>query len=200
MKYKTVLGAMLLLALLLTACGPAATVSPTAMPTVMVTEPPVATETSAPTEAPVATETSAPTEAPVATGSPAAGATGVPVTGEATIAVANVGTFGSALVDSQGRVLYLFTDDTQNGTSSACTGDCATTWPPVVSQGSPQAGNGVDQTKLGTITRDDGTKQVTYNGWPLYYNSADTAPGSATGEGMNGKWFLVSPTGDAIKQ
>ncbi len=197
MKYKTLLGAMLLLALLLTACGPAATASPTAMPTTVMTEPPVATDTA------VATETSAPTEAPVATGSPAAtepGATGVPVTGEATIAVANVGTFGSALVDSQGRVLYLFTDDTQNGTTSACTGACATTWPPVVSQGSPQAGDGVDQTKLGTITRDDGTKQVTYNGWPLYYNSADTAPGSATGEGMNGKWYLVSPTGDAIKQ
>ena len=197
MKYKTLLGAMLLLALLLTACGPAATPSPTAMPTTVVTEPPVATDTA------VATETSAPTEAPVAPESPVAtepGATGVPVTGEATITVANVGTFGSALVDSQGRVLYLFTDDTQNGTASACTGDCATTWPPVASQGSPQAGDGVDQTKLGTITRDDGTMQVTYNGWPLYYNSADTAPGSATGQGMNGKWYLVSPTGDAIQQ
>ncbi len=194
----------MLLALLLTACAPAATASPTAMPTTAPTQAPVMTDTatSAPTSAPVTTDTatSAPTQAPVATGTPAAGATGVPVTGEATIAVASVGTFGQALVDSQGRVLYLFTDDTQNGTTSACTGACATTWTPVASQGSPQAGDGVDQTKLGTITRDDGTKQVTYNGWPLYYNSADTAPGSATGQGMNGKWFLVSPTGDAIKQ
>jgi predicted lipoprotein with Yx(FWY)xxD motif len=114
--------------------------------------------------------------------------------------VASVGTFGQALVDGQGRALYLFTDDTQNGTASACTGSCATTWPPLASQGSPQAGDGVDATKLATITRDDGTMQVTYNGWPLYTFSGDTTPGSATGQGMNGKWYLVSPTGDAIKQ
>src|SRR5512141_447770 len=111
MKYKTLLGAMLLLALFLTACGPAATPSPTALPTMVVTEPPMATDTA------VATETAAATESPVATESPAAtepGATGVPVTGEATVKVATVGTFGDALVDGNGKALYLFTADTQN--------------------------------------------------------------------------------------
>ncbi len=224
MKYKTLLGAMLLLALLLTACGPAATASPTAM----ATQPPAASDTPAATSAPVGSATSAPvgsatsaptvgpaatqapvgsatsapvgsaTSAPVATGSPAA--TGVPVTGEATINVASVGTFGQVLVDGQGRSLYLFTNDTQNGTSSSCTGVCATTWPPVASQGSPQAGTGVDATKLGTITRSDGSKQVTYNGWPLYTYSGDTGAGMANGQGLNGKWFLVTPAGDAVKQ
>jgi predicted lipoprotein with Yx(FWY)xxD motif len=52
---------------------------------------------------------------------------------------------------------------------------------------------------LGTITRDDGTTQATYNGWPLYYNAADTGAGSITGQGMEGMWFLVSATGNAIK-
>jgi predicted lipoprotein with Yx(FWY)xxD motif len=52
---------------------------------------------------------------------------------------------------------------------------------------------------LGTITRTDGTTQATYNGWPLYYNAADTSAGSITGQGMEGLWFLVSATGNAIK-
>src|SRR5512141_781972 len=122
MKYKPLLGAMLLLALLLTACGPAATASPTTMPTTVITEPPV-------TESPVATETAAATESPVATESPAAtapGATGVPVTGEATVMVANVGTSGQALVNGEGMALYAFSLDT--GGTSACAADCTTEW------------------------------------------------------------------------
>lgn len=187
MKYKTLLGAMLLLALLLTACGSATTASPTTAPTLVMTEPPM---TEPPmTEPPM-------TESPVAT---EPGVTGVPVTGEAAVNVTTVGTFGQALVDDQGNALYLFTDDTQNSTTSACTADCAAAWPPLASQGSPQAGAGVDATKLGTITRDDGTLQVTYNGWPLYAYSGDAGPGASTGQGMNSKWYLVSPTGDAIQ-
>ena len=61
------------------------------------------------------------------------------------------------------------------------------------------AGEGVNATLLGTITRDDGTTQVTYNGWPLYYFAGDTAPGDTTGQDMEGVWFLVSPTGEAIQ-
>ncbi len=80
---------------------------------------------------------------------------------------------------------------------SACTGDCATDWPPVT--GPVTAGTGVEASMLGTITRDDGTTQATYNGWPLHYNDEDTAPGSITGQGMDGLWFLVSATGNAIK-
>jgi predicted lipoprotein with Yx(FWY)xxD motif len=52
---------------------------------------------------------------------------------------------------------------------------------------------------LGTITRDDGTMQATYNGWPLYYYSGDAAPGDINGQGMEGLWFLVSDLGDAIQ-
>ena len=62
------------------------------------------------------------------------------------------------------------------------------------------AGEGVDSTLLGTITRDDGTTQVTYNGWPLYYFAGDTAASDTAGQGLGGVWFLVSPTGEAIEQ
>ncbi|HEY9526984.1 MAG TPA: hypothetical protein VIR02_07890, partial [Anaerolineales bacterium] len=173
MKVPTLLGALLMIALLLAACAPAAT--PTATeppatiePTIEATEPP--TELPSATEPPVATE--APSTDATATG-------GVPVTGAATVNVSESADHGSILVDANGMSLYVFMADTQNGGTSACGDDdgCATEWPPLVSDGDPVAGDGVDASMLGTITRDDGTMQVTYNGWPLYLFEEDTAAG-----------------------
>jgi predicted lipoprotein with Yx(FWY)xxD motif len=101
--------------------------------------------------------------------------------------------------------LYLFMQDTQNSGTSTCTDadGCTAEWPPLGSQGSPVAGTGVDATLLSTITRDDGTLQVAYNGWPLYLFAGDTAPGNTTGQGLDefgGLWYLVSPAGEAITQ
>ena len=73
-------------------------------------------------------------------------------------------TLGSFLVDDKGMTLYLFTKDTPNTT--VCYDKCATAWPPLLTTGSPVAGEGVDASKLGTTNRTDGTVQVTYNGWP----------------------------------
>lgn len=199
MKYKTLLGALCAFALVLAACAPAATPtqSPATLePTTVVTEPPV-TESPAATEPPVATDTSAATDTPSVDTTETVG---VPVTGEATVNVADVGTYGQALVNGDGMSLYAFSIDT--GGTSACTGDCAAEWIPLASQGTPAAGDGVDATLLGTITRDDGTMQVTYNGHPLYTFVDDTAPGDANGQGMDdfdGIWNLVSPAGEPIQ-
>ena len=198
MKYPTLLGAMLMIALLLAACGPAATP--------IVTEPPVTIEptlepTDAPTEAP-ATEAPAATDTAAATDAPTEAPTeapGVPVTGAATVNVAEVGTFGQALVDDTGRSLYLFTKDTQNSGASSCTGECLVNWPPLLTDGDPVAGTGVDAAMLGTITLPDGTTQVTYNGWPLYYYIDDAAAGDANGQGVGDVWFLVTPAGEMIQ-
>lgn len=196
MKHSTLLGAILLVALLLAACAPAATpttiATDTTEPTMMPTE---TTETAVATGSPAATEPAA-TDTQAASGSATAG---VPVTGATTVRVSEVGTYGSALVDAEGRSLYLFTNDTQNGGSSACTGNCLTNWPPLLATGDPVAGDGAEASMLGTITRDDGTTQVTYNGWPLYYYAQDTAPGDANGQGVGSVWYLVSPTGEAIQ-
>ena len=205
MKYPTLLGAILMLALLMSACAPAAT--PTAA------EPPVTIEpTEPPTEIPSATEPSVATEVPAteapATEAPSTEATatgGVPVTGGATVNVSESADYGSILVDGNGMSLYVFMADTQNGGTSACGDDdgCAAEWPALVSDGDPVAGEGVDASLLGTITRDDGTTQVTYNGWPLYLFEEDTAAGDTNGQGIDefgGLWHLVSPTGEAIQQ
>ncbi|HEX6033815.1 MAG TPA: hypothetical protein VFY83_05240 [Anaerolineales bacterium] len=206
MKYPTLakaLGAILGIALVLVACAPAATpiateLPATTAPTIEATEPPTDVATEAPATEPAATESPAATEAP-ATDAPATDV-GVPVTGAATVNLSEVGTFGQALVDGQGRSLYLFTNDTQNSGTSSCTGECLVEWPPLLTDGDPVAGEGVDATKLGTITLPDGTTQVTYNGWPLYYFHEDVAAGDANGQGVGGVWFLVSPTGEMIEQ
>jgi predicted lipoprotein with Yx(FWY)xxD motif len=196
MKYPTLLGAMLVLALLLAACGPAATTPAIESPVATIEPTMEATEAPA-TEAPATTEAAATdTQTTEATAT-----SGVPVTGaEATVNVAEVGTYGSALVDGNGLPLYVFSLDTSD--TSACADDCAAEWPPLVSQGSPVAGEGVDAALLGTITRDDGTMQVTYNGHPLYLFVDDTTPGDAAGQGMEdfgGTWTLISSAGEPVQ-
>lgn len=104
--------------------------------------------------------------------------------------------FGSFLVDSKGMSLYLFTKDTPNVTN--CYDQCATNWPPLLTTGTPVAGDGVDAALLGTIERTDGTMQVTYNGWPLYYYIKDKAAGDVTGQLVGDVWFLITPAGEMI--
>jgi len=106
---------------------------------------------------------------------------------------------GKALVDSQGRTMYLFEADT--GGTSTCTGACAAAWPPVTVSGAPQAGSGVSQSLLGTITRSDGTMQLTYNHHPLYYFSGDGSAGQDKGQGLKAfgaGWYVVNASGAKI--
>jgi predicted lipoprotein with Yx(FWY)xxD motif len=97
------------------------------------------------------------------------------------------------VTNSKGFTLYWFAPDTS--TTSKCTGSCATFWPPV--KGPATAMSGVTGT-LGTITRSDGTTQVTYDGHPLYTFVKDTAPGQAKGNGLNlsgGLWHEMTVSG-----
>lgn len=101
---------------------------------------------------------------------------------------------GAVLVNSQGRTLYHFTKDT--GTTIACTGACASTWPPVTvpSGQQPQAGPGVTA-KLTVVNRPDGTQQVAANGLPLYMYAGDSKAGDTNGQGIGGLWFAVLTSG-----
>jgi len=116
----------------------------------------------------------------------------------ATVGVARTG-LGQILVDSQGRTLYLFQKDT--GTTSNCTGACATAWPPLRATGQPAVGRGANAALLGTTPRTDGGPQVTYNGHPVYLFSQDQKPGETNGEGVSAfgaSWFALSPTGNQV--
>lgn len=197
MKGNILLGVILVLVLLMSACGPAAATQPPAQ----MTEPPAtqaATESPAATEPPAAIASPAvtATETQAATEAPATDA-GIPVTGETEIRATLNETYGAILVNGDGDAVYLYTQDTQNGEASACTDEeCLAAWTPLTTQGNPTAGAGALQNLLGTITREDGTLQVTYNGWPLYlYNK-----GTTSGQGAEGAWFLVTPSGNAMQE
>ena len=106
---------------------------------------------------------------------------------------------GPTLVDSQGRTLYLFEND--RTTASTCDGACASIWPPLTTNGKPQARAGISAAKLGATKRNDGTVEVTYAGHPLYYYVSDTKPGQLSGEGLDqfgAKWDAVAPSGKGI--
>jgi predicted lipoprotein with Yx(FWY)xxD motif len=85
---------------------------------------------------------------------------------------------------------------------SACAGACAAAWPVDQPSGTPKAGGGgVQASLLGTITRSDGTTQVTYNHHPLYYYSGDSGPGEQNGQGLNAfgaRWYVVAPSGESV--
>jgi predicted lipoprotein with Yx(FWY)xxD motif len=122
-------------------------------------------------------------------------------TGPATIDAADT-KLGKVLVGLEGRTLYLFSKDDKTG-KSMCTGACATAWPPVLTLGKPVAGAGVKADLLGTIKRDDGMTQVTYNKHPLYYYAKDQKAGDVNGHGVKdfgGEWYAVTPEGKKAKQ
>jgi predicted lipoprotein with Yx(FWY)xxD motif len=97
--------------------------------------------------------------------------------------------------------VYLFEGD--KGAASSCTGACAKAWPPVTTGGAPTVAGGAASADLGTITREDGTKQVTYKGHPLYFFSKDGDAGDAYGQGVKAfgaSWYVLKPSGAKIDE
>ena len=115
----------------------------------------------------------------------------------AVVDVADDAALGSILTDASGMTLYLFTSDSPG--VSTCVDGCLATWPPLLTDGEPSVQGAADATLLGTLTRDDGSVQVTYGGWPLYFFAADMAPGDVAGQGVNDVWFVVAPDGTAVE-
>ena len=131
--------------------------------------------------------------------SPSAAASAASGSASSTVITTKTSSGGSFLTNSAGRAIYLFMADSTG--KSACSGACAAAWPPVIAAGQPTAAGGAQTSDLGTITRSDGTKQVTYDGHPLYYFEGDTGPGTDKGQGIDGfgaLWYLVAPSGSSI--
>ena len=116
----------------------------------------------------------------------------------ATLGVEN-SRLGKILDDSNGDTLYLFKKDA--GTKSACTGACASAWPPLRASGKPTVGNGASASMVGTTPRSDGKPQVTYNGHPVYAFTGDQSPGDSSGQGVNAfgaRWYAISAAGNQV--
>ena len=97
---------------------------------------------------------------------------------------------GTILANSHGLTLYYYSADKPHSGKSACTGVCATAWPPLAAPVKAPAGARLPG-RLGVITRPNGVKQVTLNGYPLYFYAGDKAPGQATGNGVGGSWHVI---------
>jgi predicted lipoprotein with Yx(FWY)xxD motif len=109
--------------------------------------------------------------------------------------------FGKILVDKQGRTLYAFGHDKKD--KSRCSGQCAGFWPPAGSPKKPTVGGGVTKSKLKVIKRGDGSRQLSYNGHPLYRYLGDGKPGDTNGENLTafgGIWRVVSGAGKTVSK
>jgi len=109
--------------------------------------------------------------------------------------------YGKIIVDSSGRALYLF--DADRGPVSTCYADCAKAWPPFIATRAPNAASDLSQSLTSTTTRNDGLKQVTYNGHPLYYYVGDPAPGQVNCQAaveFGGGWYVVDGQGNKISR
>jgi predicted lipoprotein with Yx(FWY)xxD motif len=116
----------------------------------------------------------------------------------ATVGVATTG-LGKVLVDSKGRTLYIFRKD--QGTKSACFGECATDWPPLRASGKPTVDSGAQASMVSTTARTYGAPQVTYNGHPLYLFEGDHNAGDTNGQGVTAfgaGWYALTPAGDQV--
>lgn len=114
-----------------------------------------------------------------------------PGTGTPLIQLSDKASLGNYLVALDMKALYYRTNDSAN--QSNCYGACASTWPPFLAFEIPTVSPNITGT-VGLITRTDGTRQVTYNGWPLYYYSGDVNLGDTNGQGLNNVWFVATPT------
>ena len=122
------------------------------------------------------------------------------IAGATTIEVRESQEHGPYLVNEAGESLYLFEADKKN--ASQCYDACAQAWPPVTAEESLQAREGIVREKLGTIEREDGSKQVSYAGHPLYRFVKDREPGETKGqdiEGFGAEWYLVTPQGEKVE-
>jgi predicted lipoprotein with Yx(FWY)xxD motif len=109
--------------------------------------------------------------------------------------------YGRVLFDGRGFALYAFTRDSRRG-PSRCYGACAKAWPVYYAKSGLRAGAGVKQSLLGTVRRRDGRRQVTYNGWPLYYYVHEDRPGLILCQNVSefgGLWLVVKPSGKLVR-
>jgi predicted lipoprotein with Yx(FWY)xxD motif len=142
-------------------------------------------------------------------GTPATTTTGASATtttasgGGAGVAIATEHTkLGTILVAGPKKMtVYLFEKD--KTTASTCDGACAGFWPPVTTSAAATAEGAAMSSELGTTTRSDGTKQVTYHGHPLYFFVKDTATGDTTGQGLKkfgAEWYVLKPSGEKVDE
>ena len=142
--------------------------------------------------------TTTPSASAAAAAPPSASATEAEQASEAGITLTTKETeLGTVVVDGDGMVIYQFDKDTQHGTASTCAGECAAKWPIVPGEGEIKL-DGVTGT-VGSVESATGEKQLTVNGWPVYYFAGDTEAGMTSGQAKMDVWWVISPAGEPLR-
>ena len=171
----------------LAACAPAPT--PTPVPPAPTAVPPTKAPASSAPASSAASSSAASSSASAAPAKPAA------------LTVTTNATFGKIVTDADGMTLYMYPNDTQNPSTVTCYDACAQRWPALLADANGKfdlKSNELDAKLFGTTTRKEGTKQVTFNGWPLYYWANDKKPGDTLGQGVGDIWWVMTPDGGII--
>ena len=111
--------------------------------------------------------------------------------------IANTEAMGWYVTDAEGLPLYRYDKDVPKPSKSNCEGECAKAWKPVLADKTPMA-TGIDPISMGVLTRPDGTKQLTIQGWPQYTFAEDKVAGDMKGQAKGGVWFVTAPNGAKI--
>ena len=148
------------------------------------------TATAAAKTAATAKPATTPTAGVTATKAPAA--TNTPSAAAPTVLIGQAASIGSVLTNPDGFTLYIFKNDVPNSGQSSVPAAIAPNWPPLLATGSLVAPSGLPGV-LGSFALADGSKQVMYNGMPLYTFVGDKQPGQANGQGLLGLWFAATP-------
>lgn len=142
------------------------------------------------------TESISPTEStPAASESPSESESPAETTADLAVATTDL---GDIVVDGKGMTVYMFTKDVQGSGESTCSGECADKWPSVIATSDEPVLDGVTG-EVGTIVGVNGEKQMTLDGWPLYYWVGDAAEGDTTGQAVGGVWWVLTPAGVPIE-
>jgi predicted lipoprotein with Yx(FWY)xxD motif len=123
----------------------------------------------------------------------------IPPTGDVSLKTDDRGDVGMIIVDSSGRTVYAFTADPLN--EPTCYDICADTWLPLLAEGNPAGGIGIDASAAGTAPRRDGGNQVTYKGHPLYHYAGDKGDKDVGGQGLDlfgGEWHVLTKDGQPL--
>jgi len=154
--------------------------------------------TTAPSAA--APSASASEAAPSASASESASASASAASGGAIQLKLTTGALGTFITDGTGKTLYMFTPD-DGQAAPTCNDQCAASWPALTASAASDVtvGDGLDQSKIKLEARADGTQQVVYGDYPLYYFAKDSAAGQTNGQGVGSKWYVVGNDGEPIK-
>jgi predicted lipoprotein with Yx(FWY)xxD motif len=126
---------------------------------------------------------------------PPTGTAPAPPTSGTVITLNSTKQLGTVVTDGNVNTLYRYDEDSANPPTATCVDDCAEDWPPVLTDPAEKPVlEGIDEAAFGTVTRPDGSVQVTIGGWPVYRH-ADSAPGATDGNGVDGTWFAIQPDG-----